>query len=76
MNDSRFLALPLDAQKLMQQLNLQLLSKEELTLVDDMITKQAGTCSAWGTGPAALSMLEYRFVFTLVLFYESKMDQN
>ena len=36
MNDSRFLALPLDAQKLTYESNLQLLSKEKLTLVDEI----------------------------------------
>ena len=40
---------------LTQQLNLQLLSKEKLTLVDDITTKQAGIGSAQGTGPAALN---------------------
>ena len=45
MNDWSFLALPLDAQKLTEQLNLQLLSKENLPKVDDSTTKLAGICS-------------------------------
>ena len=54
MNDSRFLALPLDAQKLTQQLNLQVLSKENLLKVDDATTKLVGISSVRGTGPAGL----------------------
>ena len=38
-----------------QQLNLQLLSKEILTNVDDVTTKLAGIGSAQGTGPPALN---------------------
>ena len=41
MNDSRFLALPLDARNLTQQLNLQLLEKKNFLKVDDMTTKLA-----------------------------------
>ena len=69
MNDSGFLALPLDAQNLTQQLNLLLLEKENLLKVDDMTTKLAGIGSAWGTEPAVLNsvgVLEFRFVFALV----------
>ena len=55
MNDSGFLALPLDAQNLTQQSNLWLLEKQNLLRVDDMTTKQAGIGSAWGTGPAVLN---------------------
>ena len=68
MNDSGFLALPLDAQNLTQQLNLPLL-KKNLLKVDDMTTKLAGIGSAWGTEPAVLNsagVLEFRFVFALV----------
>ena len=35
--------------------NLQLLSTEKLTRVDESITKLAGNGSAWGTGAAALN---------------------
>ena len=38
-----------------QQSNLQLLSTEKLTRVDESTTKQAGNGSAWGTGPGALN---------------------
>ena len=51
MNDSSLLAWPLDAQKLKQQSNLQLLSTGKLTKVDESTTKLDGTGSAWGTGP-------------------------
>ena len=47
MTDSRFLPLSQDAQKLTQQLNLQLLSKEKLTKVDDVTTKLVGIGSTW-----------------------------
>ena len=36
-----------------QQSNLQLLSTENLTDVDELATKLARIDSAWGTGPAA-----------------------
>ena len=55
MNDSRFLALPLDAQMLTKQLNLQMLSKEKLTKLDDVTTKLAGIGSTWGIEPAVLN---------------------
>ena len=55
MNDSRFLALPLDAQCSKQQSNLQLMSAEKLTNVDESIAKLAEIGSAWGTGPVTLS---------------------
>ena len=55
MNDSRFLALPLDAQKLTPQLNLQLLSKENLLKVDDVTTKLAGIGPTQGIEPAVLN---------------------
>ena len=55
MNDSRFLALPLDAQKLTQQLNLQLLSKENLLKVHDVTIKLAGIGSTQGLEPAGLN---------------------
>ena len=55
MTDSRILPLPLDAQKLTQQLNLQMLSKEKLTLVDDATTQLAGIDATWGIEPAALN---------------------
>ena len=55
MNNSRFLALPLDSQELTQQLNLQLLQKEILIIMDDRTTKQVGIGFAWGTGPVALN---------------------
>ena len=55
MNDSRFLALPLDAQKLTQQLDLQLLSKEKLILVDDVTTELAGIGPTWGIEPEVLN---------------------
>ena len=55
MNDSRFLALPLDAQSLTQQPNLQLLEKENLLKVDDMTTQLGGIGSAWGTCPGVLN---------------------
>ena len=55
MNDSEFLASPLDAQNLTQQSNLQLLEKENILQVDDITTKLAGIDSAQGTGPAALN---------------------
>ena len=42
MNNSRLLALPQDAQNLTQQLNLPLLSKENLLKVDDVTTELAG----------------------------------
>ena len=54
-NNSRFLALPLDAQKLTQQLNLQLLSKEKLTKVDDVTSELVGTGSTQGIEPAVLT---------------------
>ena len=38
-----------------QQSNLQLLSTEKLTNVDDSTTKLAVIGSAWGTGAAALN---------------------
>ena len=38
-----------------QQSNLQLLSTEKLTNVDESTTKLTGIGSAWGTGPAALN---------------------
>ena len=38
-----------------QQSNLQLLSTEKLTNVDESTTKLAGNGSAWGTGPAVLN---------------------
>ena len=47
--------------------------------VDGKSTKMTVVGSAWGTGPAVpngVGMLEYRFVFFLFLFYESKMDHN
>ena len=68
-NDSRFLALPLDAQKLTQQLNFQLLSKEKLTLVNEQSTKLAVDDATWVIEAAALNsrgLPEYRFVFALV----------
>ena len=55
MNDSVFLALPLDVQNLTQQSNLQLLQKYNLLKVDDITTKLARIDSAQGTGPAALN---------------------
>ena len=48
-------ALPLDAQKLTQQSNLQFLQMENLLTVDKMIIKLAVVGSAWGTGPAVLN---------------------
>ena len=54
-NNSRFLALPLDAQKLTQQLNLQMLSKEKLTKVDDVTSELVGTGSTQGIEPAVLT---------------------
>ena len=53
--DSRFLALPVDSQKLTQQLNLQMLPKENLLKVDDATTKPAGIGSTWGKEPAVLN---------------------
>ena len=38
-----------------QQSNLQLVSTEKLTNVDDMTTKLAGIGSAQGTGPGVLN---------------------
>ena len=38
-----------------QHSNLQLLSTEKITNVDDSTSKLAGIGSAWGTGPAALN---------------------
>ena len=55
MNDLRFLTLPLDAQKLTQQLNLQLLSRENFLKVDDSTTKLAENGSTWGIEPVALN---------------------
>ena len=55
MNNWRFLACPLDAQKLTQQLNLQLLSKKNLLKIDDSTTKLAVNGSTWGVEPAALN---------------------
>ena len=69
MNNLRFLALPLDAQKLTQQFNLQLLSKEKLTLVNEQSTKLAVDDPTWVIESAALNskgLLKYRFVFALV----------
>ena len=37
------------------QSNLQLLSTEKLTNVDESTTKLVGIVSAWGTGPAVLN---------------------
>ena len=54
MNNSRFLALPLDAQELTQQLNLQLLSKENLPKVDDVTTKLTGISSTQGIKPVGI----------------------
>ena len=78
-NDGRFLACPLDAQKLKQQSHLHLLSTEKLSLVNEQSTKLAVADPTQIIGMTALNsegLLEYRFVFALVLFYESKMDQN
>ena len=71
MNDSRFLALPWMHKSSKQQSNLQLLSTEKLTNVDESTTKLGGhgIGSAWGTGPAVLnmsSMLEILMYFALV----------
>ena len=38
-----------------QQSNLQLLSTEKLTNVDESTTRLTGIGSAWGTGPAVLN---------------------
>ena len=54
-NDERFLVWPLDAHKLKQQSNLQLLLTEKLIQVDESTTKLAGNGSTQGTGPAALN---------------------
>ena len=66
--DLWFLALPLDAQNLTYQSNLQLLQKTNLLKVDDMKTKLVVVGSAWGPAPAGLnrcSMLDTMFVFAL-----------
>ena len=55
MNNWRFLAWPLDAQKLTQQLNLQLLGKNNKLMMDDSTTKLAVNGSTWGIEPAALN---------------------
>ena len=55
MNDGRFLTWPLDAQKLMQQLNIQFLSKKNLLKMDDSTNKLGGNGSTWGIEPAALN---------------------
>ena len=56
MTDSRILPLPLDGQKLIhKQYNLQIQSKEKLTLVDDATTQLAGIDATWGIEPAALN---------------------
>ena len=55
MNDGRFLAWPLDGQKLTQQLNLPLLSKKNLLKMDDSTTKLPGNGSTWGIEPAGLN---------------------
>ena len=70
MSDSRFLALPLDAQKLTHNLTYNWCEQGKLTLVDDMRSKMAVDDSTWAIESTALNsegMLEYRFVFTLVL---------
>ena len=69
MNDSRFLALPLDDKSSKQQSNLQLLSTEKFTLVNEQSTKLAVDDPTQVIGMTALNsegLLEYRFVFALV----------
>ena len=55
MNGWRFLAWPLDAQRLTQQLDLQLLANIILLKMDDSTTKLAVNGSTWGIDPAALN---------------------
>ena len=51
LNNSRFLALPLDAQKLKTTILLTIAVNRKLTNVDESTTKLAGIGSTWGTGP-------------------------
>ena len=55
MNDSSFLALPLDAQMLKTTIKLTIAVNKKLTNVDESTTKLAGIGAAWGTGPAVLN---------------------
>ena len=79
MNNWRFLAWPLYAQKITQQLNLQFLAKK--TLLEMMIQQpnwmemvldgeKNQRCS---TGEVRL---QYNCILLWFLFYESKIDQN
>ena len=54
MNNWRFLAWPLYAQKITQQLNLQFLAKKTLLEMDDSATKLDGNGSGWRIEPAVL----------------------
>ena len=79
MNNSRFLALPLDAQKLTQQLNLKLLSKEKLTLVNEESTKLPVDYPTWVIELTALNiegLLECKFVLSLVFILSPKWKRS
>ena len=55
MNDSRLLALPLDAQMLTTTIKFTIAVNRKLTRVDESTTKLAGNGSAQRTGPAVLN---------------------
>ena len=65
---SGLLVLPLDAQNLTQQSNLQLLQMGKLNKVDGKSTKLVVVGSAWGTGPAVLNRLKYVCLYLLLVF--------